>query len=53
MSISSSSTYFLRKRGPYVVPPPNNKDPSTEEFHQLVVGKFLNDKDFEIEEIRA
>lgn len=36
-----------------MVPPPDCKDPSKEEFQQLVVGKFLNDRDFEISEIRA
>lgn len=47
------SLSFLRKRGPYVVPPPDIKDPSKEEFQRMVVGKFINDRDFDVEEVRA
>lgn len=36
-----------------MIPPPDSKDPSKEDFQRMVVWKFLNDRDSEIEEIRA
>lgn len=47
-----SAFSFLRKRGPYIVPPPGCKDPSKKEFQKMVVGKFINDRDYEVEDLK-
>lgn len=51
MEIESTSG-FLRKRGPHVVPPPECLDPCCDEFDLMLVGKFVDDKRMEEADVK-
>lgn len=44
---------LLRRRGPFIVPPPEAKNPTKYDYENLLVGKFMDDRKFEEDEIKA
>lgn len=35
-----------------MVPPPGSKDPSKGDFQKMMVGKFINDRDYNVEDVK-